>query len=169
MLEIYPINEDTWKLFEPFGFTEHDFYTLPKEDLEMLCMGQTTSLLPLQLTNSDGETVERLARLGFIRKPDGGVEVKAYPQYDEIQTGDLELSKRDIERLKRQGVIYTEAVIDGQRNRCFVQLDQLTNCLLYAKARQGKSVEVKVGNQTYVVGIDLEKRNGFKIWKISNY
>ena len=134
MLEIYPINEDTWKLFEPFGFTEHDFYTLPKEDLEMLCMGQTTSLLPLQLTNSDGETVERLARLGFIRKPDGGVEVKAYPQYEEIQTGDLELSKRDIERLKRQGVIYTEAVIDGQRNRCFVQLDQLTNCLLYAKA-----------------------------------
>jgi hypothetical protein len=192
MLEIYPINEDTWKLFEPFGFSEHDFYTLPKEDLEMLCMGQTTSLLPLRLTNSDGETVERLARLGFVRKPDGNVEVKAYPQYDEIQTGDLDLSKRDIERLKRQGVIYTEAVIDGQRNRCFVQLDPLTNCLLYARAddigrliptdihgteltriqrdkiRQGKSVEVKVGNQTYVVGIDLEKRNGFKVWRIAN-
>ena len=36
------------------------------------------------------------------------------------------------------------------------------------KIRQGKSVEVKVGNQTYVVGIDLEKRNGFKVWRIAN-
>lgn len=190
MRNLFPINDESYKLFEEFGFSREDFYNLSEGELEKLMNGRMTSLLPVRMKNANGEEVEQMARLGFIKNRDGSVKLKAYPARKEIQLEGLNLSKRDLKKLKEQGVIYTELKINDKRNRYFVQLDPLTNCLMYAKADdigqciptslhgtdltheqrakiwEGKPVEVKVGQQIFIVGVDLERPSGFKVWRV---
>ena len=192
MRDVFPINEATFRLFEPFGISEGEFLSLPNEEYARLMDGRLTSMLPVRIKNEQGETVEQMARLGLKRGQDGTIQTRVYPHYSTIQAGDLCLSKRELRRFERgEKVIYAEVKIrGGGRNRYFIQLDPLTNCLMYAKADdvgkyiptdifgteltreqrdkiwEGKKVEVIANDHTYVVGVDLETATGFKTWRI---
>ena len=183
------ITEEIYKQLTGLGITKQQLWEMPKEDILGLMFGQITSPVTVEMDDGEGQKRTLLARLQIVKREDGSPELKVYPHIQEIQRKELGLSKRETERLKEQGVIYTELKIGEQRHRCFVQLDRETNTLMYAKAddiglcfpsaihgveltreerdavREGKLVEVIVNDSTYTIGIDLKKEGGFKVIK----
>ena len=186
MRDIFPINEDTYKLFEPYGITQEDFLRMPAEDHLRLMRGEMTSLMTLKMKNGEGEDTVQRARLGLVQG-ENGVELRVYPQTDRIEKGELKLSKRDLQKLEEEGFVYAEMRIRGKRNRYFVQVDRETNSLLYAKAddisqnipmdivgatltkeqrdtiRDGQPVTFEANGKKYSIWIDLQFEGGIRL------
>jgi len=174
MKDLCTLHEDSAVLFEEYGMTEEEFWYLPYKELQRMMNGKATSILP----GIEGKLwIERLS--------DGSQRGRVLRHKEEATNEGLNISQRDMEKLKRQGVIYTELNIGGERNRCFVQLDRDTNCLMVAKAddvgqhlpisllnvkltrqqrdelRDGRVIEVKVGDYVYSIRVDLNRPGGF--------
>ncbi len=103
----------------------------------------------------------------------------------------LKLNDTELERVRKGSVIQKEFQEDGKRKMRYVQLDKETNSLMYRdvatvkfeeKLREvdkikdiglgigqkealasGKPVELEVGDQKVVVGVDLREPVGFKV------
>ena len=186
MRDLKPLNGDSGRLFEAYGMTEEEFWSLPYKELWKLMNGRPTGVTPC-------------GRLSIVRTGDGGqvgiiTPPKEYPTPTPPlrREGSLEvnLSAKDMAVLKEQGVIYKELNHDGERNRSFVQLDRETGCLMVAKAddvgqyfptsilkvtltreqrdlmREGKTVVVSDGEQKYEIKVDLTRRAGFRVKRV---
>ena len=174
MRDLKPLNGDSGRLFETYGMTEEEFWSLPYKELWKLMNGRPTGVTPY-------------GRLSIVRTEDGGqVGVITPPQVNPTPT----LSAKEMAVLKEQGVIYKELNNDGERNRSFVQLDRETECLMVAKAddvgqyfptsifkvtltreerdqmREGKTVVVSDGEQKYELKVDLTRRAGFSVKRV---
>lgn len=123
----------------------------------------------------------------LVRDAEGKVHVDLHPKLSEVsrKVGDTELSQKDIDRLKDSESLLMTVRKDGKDEKCYLQLDHDLNVVHTVREkdvlipnaigdvvigdkqaqqiREGKPVELEVGDTKVTVGVDLNARNGFRI------
>ena len=123
----------------------------------------------------------------LLREANGKVRVELMPRRNELNLmlGETAITKEQLERLKNQESVRTVIRKFGKDEMCYVQLDSELNILQMTKEkevvipnaigdvtigteieqrlREGKPVELEVGDSKVTVGVDLNARNGFRV------
>lgn len=123
----------------------------------------------------------------LLREANGKVRVELMPRRNELNLmlGETAITKEQLERLKNQESVRTVIRKFGKDEMCYVQLDSELNILQMTKEkevvipnaigdvtigteieqrlREGKPVELEVGDTKVTVGVDLNARNGFRV------
>ena len=123
----------------------------------------------------------------LLREANGKVRVELMPRRNELNLmlGETAITKEQLERLKNQESVRTAIRKFGKDEMCYVQLDSELNILqmtnekeviipnaigdvtigteIEQRLREGKPVELEVGDTKVTVGVDLNARNGFRV------
>ena len=166
-----------------------DVRTMPKEIKEKLLNGEITPLLEIRDQMDNGVVATMPVKLRLERSDDGKAVLKAYPVSKDI-VSDLKLTETERKNLQ-DGEVIKKDIREGNRTRAmFLQLDQDTKSLLKRDIktvelekrmdelehvkditlgqnqrqaiREGKPVELEVGDTKVTVGVDLRQNSGFK-------
>lgn len=166
---------------ELIGITPEVFNKLPQEFKETLQKGELTPVICAQKDLGNGITLEMPMKLKTVYDEHGRKQLLVFPVINELKN-DLQLSASSFEDLKRGSVLH----IEGN----YIQLDPETNCILKLsdkdmemeknlrdiekvldielgteqknQVRNGKPVELNVGGESVVVGLDLKDPQRFK-------
>lgn len=127
------------------------------------------------------------AKFRLTRDEQGNVHVQLLPKRDEINrmVGETEIPAVDIARMKDQESVLMTIKKDGKDEKCYLQLDNDLNVIQMTREkevvipnaigdvtlgeqqiqqiRDGKPLELEVGDTKVTVGVDLNDRNGFRI------
>ena len=166
-----------------------DVRSMPKEIKEKLLNGELTPLVEIRDQLDNGIIATMPVKLRLQRDTEGYAVLKAYPVSRDI-VSDLKLQDAEQKRLQAGEVIQKD-IREGNRTRTmFLQLDQETKSLLKREVnksevdkridelvhvkditlgqnqrqaiREGKPVELEVGDTKVTVGVDLRQNSGFK-------
>ena len=166
-----------------------DVRSMPKEIKEKLLNGELTPLLEIRDQLDNGIIATMPVKLRLQRSEDGKAVLKAYPVSKDI-VSDLKLTDKEQKQLQA-GEVITKDVREGNNTRTmYLQLDQETKSLLKRDVKQaeidkrmdelehvknitlgqnqrqaireGKPVELEVGDTKVTVGVDLRQNSGFK-------
>lgn len=180
------LNELPYQTLVQFGLTQEMIEDLPMRVLDDLGDGRHSPVLPIEVTDENGERIKSRTRLAFIRKEDGQVDVMFYPalktspleRYDEAQQKQL---------LSGKAIIADVRTAEGRASKAFVQVDAGTNQVMtvptpvigrnlqvLAEQMRLGSAEVKglqhgdpltliVDNDLVTVGIDLNAKTGIRM------
>lgn len=174
-------NEIPFQTLEQFGLTQEMIEDLPMKVLEGIMSGRNTPLLPIQVTDEEGNTIRCKARLRVYRQENGKVDALFIPQ---LQHCNLEQYTPDEqERLLAGKAIVSNSPDDG-RTKCFVQIDAVTNQVMYVPTpvigrnlrsvmenfqlapaeiqlvQTGESLTIVDGNEPLTLGVDLNEETG---------
>ena len=166
-----------------------DVRSMPKEIKEKLLNGEATPLVEIRDQLDNGIIATMPVKLRLQRSEDGKAVLKAYPVSKDI-VSDLKLTDKEQKQLQA-GEVITKDVREGNKTRTmFLQADQETKSLLKRDVKQaeidkrmdelehvknitlgqnqrqaireGKPVELEVGDTKVTVGVDLRQNSGFK-------
>jgi len=166
-----------------------DVRTMPKEIKEKLLNGEITPLLEIRDQMDNGIVAMMPVKLRLECSDDGKAVLKAYPVSKDI-VSDLKLTDAEQKHLQ-DGEVIKKDIREGSRTRAmYLQLDQETKSLLKRDVksvefdkrmdelehvkditlgqnqrqaiREGKPVELEVGDTKVTVGVDLRQNSGFK-------
>jgi hypothetical protein len=166
-----------------------DVRAMPKEIKEKLLNGELTPLLEIRDQMDNGVIATMPVKLRLQRDTDGKAVLMAYPVSKDI-VSDLKLTETEQKHLQ-DGEIVKKDIREGNRIRAiFLQLDQETKSLLKRDIksiefdkrmdelehvkditlgqnqrqaiREGKPIELEVGDTKVTVGVDLRQNSGFK-------
>ena len=153
-----------------------DVRSMPKEIKEKLLNGEATPLVEIRDQLDNGIIATMPVKLRLQRSEDGKAVLKAYPVSKDI-VSDLKLTDKEQKQLQA-GEVITKDVREGNKTRTmYLQADQETksrmdelehvrNITLGQNQRQaireGKPVELEVGDTKVTVGVDLRQNSGFK-------
>lgn len=178
--------------FAKLGIKDDVARSLPREVSEKLLNGEITPLIRTRMHSRSGNTFEIPMRLQMIRGADGSIKLMAYPVRKKV-ANDIRLSKEEADRINKGETLCKEFIENGVRNVKFIQMDKQTKSLIKVNAKQlqiqkrlselesvnniqlginqreairdGKPVELAVGDQKVTVGVDLREQKGFKVVK----
>lgn len=128
------------------------------------------------------------AKFRLVRDAQGDVQLRIMPRMNalDLRVGESTLSPEDVRRMRddMESVLMTVRR-DGKDERCYVQLDHDLNVVHTVRekdvtipnaigdvvlgeterqrVREGRPVELEVGDTRVTVGVDLNDRNGFRI------
>ena len=132
-----------------------DVRLMPKEIKEKLLNGELTPLVEIRDQLDNGIIATMPVKLRLQRSEDGKAVLKAYPVSKDI-VSDLKLTDKEQKRDVKQ------AEIDKRMD----ELEHVRNITLGQNQRQairdGKPVELEVGDTKVTVGVDLRQNSGFK-------
>ena len=180
------LNELPYRTLAQFGLTQEMIEDLPMYVLEDLADGRHSPVLPIEVTDEDGNRIKSRTRLAFIRKEDGQADVVFYPalkslpveRYDEAQQKQL---------LSGKTIIADTRTTDGRSSKTFVQVDAGTNQVMSVPTpvigrnlqvlaeqlhlgpaevrglQSGDPLTLVVGNDLITAGIDLHARTGIRM------
>ena len=166
-----------------------DVRSMPKEIKEKLLNGELTPLVEIRDHLDNGIIATMPVKLRLQRDTEGNAVLKAYPVSRDI-VSDLKLQEAEQKRLQAGEVIQKD-IREGNRMRTmFLQLDQETKSLLKQEVnkaeidkridelehvkditlgqnqrqaiREGKPVELEIGDTKVTVGVELSQNSGFK-------
>ena len=179
-------NEIPLKDFEKAGL---DIGKMPADMLSSLMKGEISQVMEIRPVLKSGRKEALPVKLRLTRDEDNRVVLMAYPVHRDI-VNNLRLGEQEQQRL-RQGETIRKEVRDGQYSRqMFIQLDKDTRCLMMRDERtielnkrmdelehvkditlgqnqrqairEGKPIELEVGDTKVTVGVDLSQNSGFK-------
>ena len=181
----FEFEELPFKTLSQFGLTQEMIEDLPMQSLEDISHGRHSPVLPIKITDENGNIIDERSRFSLVRKENGEADVIFYPvlkkspleQYTGQQQKQLELGK---------AILADIVSADGRNTKVFVQIDRETkqvmsvptqviarNLQVLADELKLSSAEIKVMQQgeplTFViedepvtVGIDLNEKNGIR-------
>ena len=169
---------------ELIGLGRHEYERLPQDFKDKLESGELTPIITTSSVHQNGIIVEFPMKLQKTEDEHGRQQLRVYPVFDEFGN-DGGLAPKQFEALKKGGVIRDDGV--------YAQRDPETNCVLTMseqkmqtekklkdieklldielgsnqknQIRNGKPVEVNVGDEPVTVGLDLKDPNGFRVLK----
>lgn len=95
---------------------------LPMRVLKEICNGRHSPVLPVRVTDENGQTAESRTRFVCIRKDDGTTDVVFYPV---LKSSPLEQYKPEQQKelLDGKAIIADVIQTDGRHGKAFVQID----------------------------------------------
>jgi hypothetical protein len=179
-------NEIPLKDFEKAGLNVGN---IPADMLTSLLKGEISQVIEIKPELKSGHMEVLPVQLRLTRDADNNVVLMAYPIHRDI-AGNIKLNEQEQQRL-REGETIRKEVREGQYSRSmFLQLDKETRCLMMRDERtieldkrmdelehvkditlgqnqrqairEGKPIELEVGDTKVTVGVDLSQNSGFK-------
>lgn len=172
------------------GITPRNTLSMPKELLESFLSGRVTPLVQARVRSRSGNYFEIPMKLQLVRDRKGRINLLTYPVRAQIENS-MRLNQNEIMKLKDGNVIRKEVNENGVRRMQFVQMDRQTKSLLRRNAsnlklseqmaqlesvkdiqlgqnqkdaiKEGKPVELTIGDQKVTVGVDNKEPTGFKV------
>lgn len=121
--------EMPYDILKPFGLTREMIEDLPLQILQRISEGYRSPLLPIHITDEQGNLVKSRTRFSLIRGEDGKVDVLFYPQLQ--QTDLMHFSEEKLVKLLGGKAIIAEMPLGkGQNTMAFHQFDTDTGQVL---------------------------------------
>ena len=174
------------------GISEEKLRSMPKELTVTLLEGRVTPLFVANVTAEDGKVISLPIKAQMMRDEEGKLLLMTYPVRKDI-ANDLQLSDKELNRVKDGEVIRKEVEEDGGRKGKFVQLDRETRSLMFRNVgsvpideklqdiekvkdielganqkqaiKDGKPVEQTLDDTKVTGGVALREPQGFKVVK----
>lgn len=179
----FELEELPYPVLSKFGLTREMIEDLPMRILKEICNGRHSPVLPVRVTDENGQTAESRTRFACIRKEDGTTDVVFYPV---LKSSPLEQYTPEQQKELTEGKAIIADVIqsDSRHGKAFVQIDPETkqvmsvptpiigrNLQVLAEELRLGAVEIKsmqhgdpltllVNDDTVTVGIDLTTPTG---------
>jgi hypothetical protein len=183
---VFTNNEIPLKDFEKAGLNAGN---IPADMLTSLLKGEISQVIEIKPELKSGRMEALPVKLRLTRDADNNVVLMAYPIHRDI-AGNIKLNEQEQQRL-REGETIRKEIREGQYSRSmFLQLDKETRCLMMRDERtieldkrmdelehvkditlgqnqrqairEGKPIELEVGDTKVTVGVDLSQNSGFK-------
>lgn len=143
--------------------------------------------IPASMGLSQNEDGIVPAKFRLQRNADGKINLVLHPKRNEVdlKIGDTQLTAEQLKRMKNGETVLTKVSKSGKDEKCYVQLDHDLNVVHMAREkdvvipnaigdvvigtkqaqqiREGKPVELEVGDTKVTVGVDINSRNGFRV------
>lgn len=184
--EQFEFNELPYPTLARFGLTQEMIEDLPLRILKEIGKGGYSPVLPMRVTNENGEVIESRSRFAFIRMDSGEADVVFYPT---LKSSPLECYNEEQQKqlLDGKSIIADVAMADGRHSKAFVQIDEETKQVMYVPTpiiarnlkvlaevmhfgtvevngmQHGEPLTVAVGGEPATVGIDLHAKTGIRI------
>lgn len=178
--------EIPYNILEKFGLTREMVGDLPVHILEQISNGHKSPMLPVAVTDNEGNTIRSKTRFSLIRREDGAVDVLFYPQ---LAQSDLTRFSEANRKLLQDGKPVTDTMItaDGKQTLGFHQIDSVSRQILsvptpvigrnlqYAAdifhlnnaelncLRNGEPLTVSDNDDLITIGIDLTVPTGIRV------
>lgn len=181
----FELTELPYQTLARFGFTQEMIEDLPMRVLDEICDGRHSPVLPVRISDENGETVESRTRFVLVRMDNGQADVVFYPvlksspleRYDEAQQKQL---------LAGKAIIAEVETADGRHSQAFVQIDPETNQVMSVPTpiigrnlqvladelhlgpvevkglQHGEPLTLAVAGEPVTVGIDLQTKTGIR-------
>lgn len=135
-------NEVPYETLSQFGLTQEKIEDLPLWALEDIGQGRRSPVLPISVTNDEGEVLKSRTRFALVRMDDGKVDVVFYPVLEHAPLDTF--SKDEQEDLQAGKAILADVTDkDGRKSKAFVQIDAETNqVMMVATPVIGRNLEV---------------------------
>ena len=187
-MKIMKANEVPFDELQQVGISEEAFLNLPKEAIDRMMTGRTSPLLQMQWTKKDGTLVPFLGKLALMRDADGKVHLNVIPRIEKQEmvqqlAAAKGITPEDFKKMDKGEILVKEV----GRERQYFQLDRTTNSVVSIKEadirvpnsvgdvtlgekqkdriREGKPLELEVGNTKVTVGVDLNDVTGCRVIK----
>lgn len=183
--EQFEFNELPYPTLARFGLTQEMIEDLPLRILKEIGKGGYSPVLPMRVTNENGEVIESRSRFAFIRMDSGEVDVVFYPT---LKSSPLECYNEEQQKqlLDGKSIIADVAMADGRHSKAFVQIDEETKQVMYVPTpiiarnlkvlaevmhfgtvevngmQHGEPLTVAVDGEPVTVGIDLHNKTGIR-------
>lgn len=176
--------EIPYGILSQFGLTQEMIGDLPVSVTDAILDGRLSPVLPIHVTDDNGNTISSRTRFKLCRKEDGGVDVLFYPQ---LQLCEIELYDEQQQEALRDGKAIVAQSPDDGRTKCFVQIDMDTNQVMYVPTpvigrnlrslmdcfhltsaeiqmiQDGEPVTFMEDDEMVTAGIDLNERHGIRM------
>lgn len=183
--EQFEFNELPYPTLARFGLTQEMIEDLPLRILKEIGKGGYSPVLPMRVTNENGEVIESRSRFAFIRMDSGEADVVFYPT---LKSSPLECYNEEQQKqlLDGKSIIADVAMADGRHSKAFVQIDEETKQVMYVPTpiiarnlkvlaevmhfgtvevngmQHGEPLTVAVDGEPVTVGIDLHNKTGIR-------
>lgn len=190
--------EIPYHILAKFSLTQEMIGDLPMHALEEINNGRCSPVLPIAMTDEQGNIVHSRTRFSLIRKEDGSVDVIFYPK---LTQSNLDRFGEENQQKLQAGkpIIETLATPDGKQVQGFHQIDSGTGQILSVPTpvigrnlqyiadeyhlsnaeltclQRGEPLTVAEDNDLVTIGIDLRAPTGIRIctgdeqkWKEQN-
>ena len=175
-----------YETLKKFGLTREMIEDLPMNVLDDISLGYRSPVLPIKVTNENGEIVAGRSRFAFIPSDNGTVDVLFYPV---LKNAPIEQFDEHQQKLLQEGrVIIAEVTLpEGQKTTAFVQIDNVTQQVLTAptsiiesnlkvladtahlgsaefkSVQNGKPLTFILEDEPVTIGIDLTSKVGVRV------
>ena len=113
-----------YHILNRFGFTREMIEDMPDAILKKLKNGQTTPVLPIQVTADNGDRILSAAKLSLYRNDNGEVRIMFYPKLEKS-----EISRFSPQQQKAlndgEPIVSDMTMPDGTKAPAFFQIDQI--------------------------------------------
>lgn len=182
----YEESEMPYSILDRFGLTQEMVEDLPIDVLKSIYEGQTSPVLPVQVTMDDGEVMKTRTRFSLFRKQDGSVDIMFYPVLDEFDIKSFNESQQEKLLANKTIIEYKDKNNTEKKIKCFMQLDKEINQVLSVPTpvighnlqiiadnfkliaseikslQNGEVLTIISNNQQVSLGIDLHSRSGIR-------
>ena len=138
-------NEVPYGTLERFGLMQPMIEDLPVWALEDIGQGGRSPVLPIKVTNDEGETISSRTRFALVRMDDK-VDVMFFPVLERSPLEQFSKEEQD-SLLAGKAILADVTDRDGRKSKAFVQIDPETNHVMsVATPVIGRNLEVlKIG------------------------
>lgn len=134
-------NEVPYGTLERFGLTQSMIEDLPVWALEDIGQGRRSPVLPIKVTNDEGETISSRTRFALVRMDDK-VDVMFFPVLERSPLEQFGKEKQN-DLLAGKAILADVTDKDGRKSKAFVQIDPETNHVMsVATPVIGRNLEV---------------------------
>lgn len=178
--------EIPYQTLQKFGLTQEMIGDLPIGVLESISKGYRSPVLPIEISDEEGNTYKSRTRYRLFRTEDQRVDVMFFPQ---LAQADLDrFSPENRNRLQAEkAVVESITPADGSTLQAFIQIDKGTNQILYVPTpvigrniqilseelhlnaaelnclRNGDPLTVMVKDDVITLGVDLNEETGIRL------
>ena len=171
--------------FAKIGIYPKDLMRMPKDLRDSILSGELSPLMRVNVPVGDNSAVSIPMKIQLAYDKHGKLQLLTYQIHRDLDNN-LKLNDTELERVRKGSVIQKEFQEDGKRKMRYVQLDKVYRDVATVKFEEklrevdkikdiglgigqkealasGKPVELEVGDQKVVVGVDLREPVGFKV------
>lgn len=109
-----------------FGLTQEMIEDLPMRTLKEISHGRHSPVLPVKVSDENGNAVTERSRFALVRKENGEADVIFFPV---LKKSPLEKYSEEQKRHLQSGrtILADSVTADGRKTKVFVQIDTETN------------------------------------------
>jgi hypothetical protein len=168
------------------GISKEAFLDLPRKAIDRILTGRTSPLMKMRMIDNNGRGFTFPAKFSFVQDELGKSNLMIHPAMKEVDNR-FKFDSKELEMLKDMKVIVKTIDRGNGKEKCYCQLDPETNTVMTTRIndirvpeaigdvsvggtqrermRNGEAVEVEIGGEKVVAGVDLNDQTGFKVLK----